>query len=210
MANNDKSKEYAELLEDENFEKWVWSKDNCNKLIKYLNSNKSRKEIVRREKYSPYAYGIVLNVDLFDENYKERRLKFVKIGFTQQDTDSDCRNRMTDVEKDIEKRDDKYKDKTSVLFVIMKNPVDTSTHSEFETNFRKRWGMPVSNEFAQHHNLPFHTEWVLTTQGFIDDAKKVIEEAEKEGRVDASIFKERGIKFEESKIPQELRKHRRE
>ena len=93
----------------------------------------------------------------------------------------------------------------------MKNPVDTSTHSEFEKNFRKRCGMPVTNNYAQeNHNLPFHTEWVLTTQSFIDRMRKVIKQAGKEGRVDASIFKQRSIKFEESKIPKELLKYRRE
>ena len=208
MANNDK---YAQLLEDKEFVKWFWFGNKGNTLIKHLNSDKRREEIVRREENSPYAYGIVLNVDLFDDKFKEDQLKFVKIGFTQQDTDSRCKNRITDVQRDIEKHDVKYKDKTSVLFVIMKNPVDTSTHSEFEKNFRKKWGMPVTNNYAQeNHNLPFHTEWVLTTQSFIDSMKKVIKEAEKEGRVDASIFKQHGIKFEESKIPKELLKYRRE
>ena len=95
MANNDK---YAQLLEDKEFVKWFWFGNNGNTLIKHLNSDKRREEIVRREKHSPYAYGIVLNVDLFDDKFKEDQLKFVKIGFTQQDTDSRCKNRMTDVQ----------------------------------------------------------------------------------------------------------------
>ena len=94
-----------------------------------------------------------------------------------------------------------------MLFVIMKNPVHTSTHSEFETNFRKRWGMPVSNEFAQHYELPIHTEWVLTTQGFIAHMLQVIEAAKQGGRIDASIFK--GITFDEKKLPAELLQYRR-
>ena len=95
MANNDK---YAQLLEDKEFVKWFWFGNNGNTLIKHLNSDKRREEIVRREENSPYAYGIVLNVDLFDDKFKEDQLKFVKIGFTQQDTDSRCKNRMTDVQ----------------------------------------------------------------------------------------------------------------
>ena len=114
---------------------------------------------------------------------------------------------MTDVQRDIEKDEVKYKYKTAVLFVIMKNPVDTSTHSEFETNFRKRWGMPVSNNFAESYNLAFGTEWVLTTQSFIDYMMRVIKKAEEQGRMDASIFKD--IKFDERKIPGELLQYRR-
>ena len=203
MANNDK---YTQLLKDKEFVKWFWSGNNGNTLIKHLNSDKSREEIVRREKYSPYAYGIVLNVNLFGDKFKED-LKFVKIGFTQQDTSSSCKNQITDVQRDIEKDEVKYKYKTAVLFVIMKNPADTSTHSEFETNFRKRWGMPVSSYFAESCNLPFCTEWVLTTQSFIDFMMRVIKKAEEEGRVDTSIFKD--IKFDERKIPEELLQYRR-
>lgn len=203
MANNDK---YAQLLKDKEFVKWFWFGNNGNTLIKHLDSDKSREEIVRREKYSPYAYGIVLNVNLFGDKFKED-LKFVKIGFTQQDTSSGCKNRMTDVQRDIEEDEVKYKYKTAVLFVIMKNPVDTSTHSEFETNFRKRWGMPVSNNFAESYNLALGTEWVLTTQSFIDYMMRVIKKAEEQGRMDASIFKD--IKFDERKIPGELLQYRR-
>ena len=157
---------------------------------------------MRREKNSPYAYGIVLNVNFFGDQFK-----FVKIGFTQQGTSSDCENRMTQVRREIESYRQHLQGKTSVLFVIMKNPVDTSTHSEFETNFRKRWGMPVSNEFAKHYELPIHTEWVLTTQGFIAHMLQVIEAAKQGGRIDASIFK--GITFDEKKLPAELLQYRR-
>ena len=200
MANIDDY--YAQRVLTEGFKNWFWSGQNGNTLIKHLNSDKGRQEIVRREKNSPYAYGIVLNVNFFGDQFK-----FVKIGFTQQGTRSDCVNRMTQVCKEIEKHGQHPQDKIAVLFVIMKNPVDTSTHSEFETNFRKRWGMPVSNDLAQRYNLPFHTEWVLTTQSFIVHMLKVIEAATQGGRIDASIFK--GITFDESKLPKELLQYRR-
>ena len=118
----------------EGFKNWFWSGQNGNTLIKHLNSDKGRPEIVRREINSPYAYGIVLNVNFFGDH----QFKFVKIGFTQRGTSSDCKNRMTQVRREIERYRQHLQGKTSVLFVIMKNPVDTSTHSEFETNFRKR------------------------------------------------------------------------
>ena len=200
MANIDEY--YAQQVLTERFKNWFWSGQNGNTLIEHLNSDKGRQEIVRREKNSPYAYGIVLNVNWFGGQFR-----LVKIGFTQQSTSSDCENRMTQVSREIESHGQHLQGKTAVLFVIMKNPVDTSTHSEFEKNFRKRWGMPVSNDLTQRHNLPFHTEWVLTTQGFIAHMLKVIEAATQRGRIDASIFK--GIAFDESKLPAELLQYRR-
>lgn len=194
--------DYYQLVLTEEFKNWFWYGQNGNTLIKHLNSDRGRQEIVRREKNSPYAYGIVLNVNFFGDQFK-----FVKIGFTQQGTSSDYKNRMTQVRREIESYRQHLQGKTSVLFVIMKNPVDTSTHSEFETNFRKRWGMPVSNEFAKHYELPIHTEWVLTTQGFIAHMLQVIEAAKQGGRIDASIFK--GITFDEKKLPAELLQYRR-
>ena len=195
--------DYYQLVLTEEFKNWFWYGQNGNTLIKHLNSDKGKPEIVRREKNSPYAYGIVLNVNFFGDQFK-----FVKIGFTQQGTSSDCENRMTQVCREIERHGPHLQGKTSVLFVIMKNPVDTSTHSEFETNFRKRWGMPVSNEFAQHYNLPFHTEWVLTTQSFILHMVKVIEAASQGGRIDASIFK--GITFDSERyLPPRFLQYRR-
>lgn len=197
--------DYYQLVQTDDFKKWFWYGQNGNTLIKYLNSDKGRQEIVRREKNSPYAYGIVLNVNVLGDQFKA--LKLVKIGFTQQGTSSDCANRMTQVCSEIERHGPHLQGKTAVLFVIMKNPVDTSTHSEFETNFRKRWGMPVSNEFAQSYNLPFHTEWVLTTQSSIAYMVQVIQAASQGGRIDASIFK--GITFNERCLPPGFLQYRR-
>ena len=198
--------DYYHLVLTEEFKNWFWYGQNGNTLIKHLNSDRGRQEIVRREKNSPYAYGIVLNVDFFGHEF--RNLKFVKIGFTQQDTGSDCENRMTQVRREIEGHNQRLRGKTAVLFVIMKNPVDTSTHSEFETNFRKRWGMPVSNEFALSYNLPFHTEWVLTTQSFIVHMLQVIQAASQGGRIDASLFK--GITFDSERyLPPGFLQYRR-
>ena len=197
--------DYYQLVQTDDFKKWFWYGQNGNTLIKYLNSDKGRQEIVRREMNSPYAYGIVLNVNVLGDQFKA--LKLVKIGFTQQGTSSDCANRMTQVRSEIERHGPHLQGKTAVLFVIMKNPVDTSTHSEFETNFRKRWGMPVSNEFAQSYNLPFHTEWVLTTQSSIAYMVQVIQAASQGGRIDASIFK--GITFNERCLPPGFLQYRR-
>ena len=204
MANIDEY--YAQQVLTERFKNWFWSGQNGNTLIEHLNSDKGRQEIVRREKNSPYAYGIVLNVNFFGDQFNA--LKLVKIGFTQQGTSSDCQNRMTQVCREIDRLCPHLQGKTAVLFVIMKNPVDTSTHSEFETNFRKRWGMPVSNEFALSYNLPFHTEWVLTTQSSIAYMLRVIQAASQGGRIDASIFK--GITFDSERcLPPGFLQYRR-
>ena len=197
--------DYYQLVQTDDFKKWFWYGQNGNTLIKYLNSDKGRQEIVRREMNSPYAYGIVLNVNVLGDQFNA--LKLVKIGFTQQGTSSDCANRMTQVCSEIERHGPHLQGKTAVLFVIMKNPVNTSTHSEFETNFRKGWGMPVSNEFAQSYNLPFHTEWVLTTQSSIAYMVQVIQAASQGGRIDASIFK--GITFNERCLPPGFLQYRR-
>ena len=196
---------YAQQVLTEGFKNWFWSGQNGNTLIKHLNSDKGRPEIVRREMNSPYAYGIVFNDKVLGDQFNA--LKLVKIGFTQQGTSSDCQNRMTQVCREIESQGPHLQGKTAVLFVIMKNPVDTSTHSEFERNFRKRWGMPVSNEFARSHKLPFHTEWVLTTQNSIAYMLQVIQAASQGGRIDASIFKE--ITFDERCLPPEFLQYRR-
>lgn len=196
---------YAQQVLTEGFKNWFWSGQNGNTLIKHLNSDKGRPEIVRREMNSPYAYGIVFNDNVLGDQFSA--LKLVKIGFTQQGTSSDCQNRMTQVCREIESQGPHLQGKTAVLFVIMKNPVDTSTHSEFERNFRKRWGMPVSNEFALSHKLPFHTEWVLTTQNSIAYMLKVIQAASQGGRIDASIFKE--ITFDERCLPPGFLQYRR-
>ena len=94
MANLDDY--YAQQVLMEGFKNWFWSGQNGNTLIKHLNSDKGRPEIVRREINSPYAYGIVLNVNFFGDQFK-----FVKIGFTQQGTSSDCKNRMTQVRRKL-------------------------------------------------------------------------------------------------------------
>ena len=56
--------DYYQLVLTEEFKNWFWFGQNGNTLIKYLNSDRGRQEIVRREKNSPYAYEIVLNVNL--------------------------------------------------------------------------------------------------------------------------------------------------
>ena len=72
MANLDDY--YAQQVLTEGFKNWFWSGQNGNTLIKHLNSDKGRPEIVRREMNSPYAYGIVLNVNFFGDQFKLLKL----------------------------------------------------------------------------------------------------------------------------------------
>ena len=61
--------DYYQLVLTEEFKNWFWFGQNGNTLIKHLNSDRGRQEIVRREKNSPCAYGIVLNVNLIGDQF---------------------------------------------------------------------------------------------------------------------------------------------
>lgn len=186
--NNEKSKrdeKFANLTENDDFAKWFWEKSNGNNFIKYLNKKRGNGDIVRREKWKPYVYGVVVN------SHNDENVKLVKIGFTQQDTKPDSGNRMENVRKEIIDSLKISENKVSILFVLMKNPVDTTKHSEFENNIRKKWGVPAKGDYVKKTwELPIHTEWVLTTQTHIDKMKKLIEDEKKKGEIDASIFKD--------------------
>ena len=56
-------KKYDELLNDNQFLNWFWSKGNSNKLIQFLNKHtqKEHNDELRRERYLPFLHGLVLN-----------------------------------------------------------------------------------------------------------------------------------------------------
>ena len=127
--------------------------------------------MVRHVKYPPYFYGVILNEyvikdpTLTDVEKKfNLKYKLLKVGFTQQETGSTKNTRMKAVREDIERRGWK----SSVLFVLKKPVIDNTKNKESEDEFRKTWGFPVSKTFAEEYDLPVKTEWVLTTQAFVD------------------------------------------
>lgn len=87
--------------------------------------------------------------------------KVMKIGLTQWKTNSNEDNRMKQI---ISKFKKKHSVDLSVIFVLMKNAVDTTTHHQFEKRVRENIGIPVDKAYAKSVDLPVHTEWVLTTQ----------------------------------------------
>lgn len=54
---------YDDLIGDEQFLEWFWSESNGNKLIQFLNKHtqKEHNDELRRERYLPFLYGLVLN-----------------------------------------------------------------------------------------------------------------------------------------------------
>ena len=57
-------KKYDELLKDNQFLNWFQSKGHGNKLIQFLNKHtqKEHNDELRRERYPPFVYGLVLKI----------------------------------------------------------------------------------------------------------------------------------------------------
>ncbi|XP_078350235.1 uncharacterized protein LOC144635040 isoform X2 [Oculina patagonica] len=178
---------------------WFWVGSNGNDLIKKLNASKKRVDFIRREKYRPVVYCIVLNDGQFpgktkDETKTEVQWKLCKVGFTQVDTATGTNNRMEDVRKKIcskyESKREGQKASPSVLFVLSIGAVDTTPYLQTEKRIREAVGWPIGKKLAKENGLPCSTEWVLTTQAFIEKIKESIDQKKKEGTADPiDLFK---------------------
>ena len=123
----------------------------------------------------------------------------MKIGFTQCSTVSGDDNRMEQIKKKF--KDDNDKD-VAVIFVLMKSAVDVSSHHDFEDRLRSNVGMSVKKDYVKSLELPVPTEWVLTTQDYIDKLKKYIKEQRGDkGSIDARILNLVPRSFEKFKLP---------
>ena len=183
------------LINDEEvskqFANWFWEGENGNLLIEKLNSVKNDEIISRESDESyPYIYGVVLNQKIF----QNKELKLVKVGLTQRNTApstsdakspstsgataSGSKNRMEVVRDRIRQE---YKSKAAILFVLRKNPTDTSSSSDCEKSIREKFGILIHKEVTNQLKLPVPTEWVLTTQNRIDLLKGNIKELKKNG-----------------------------
>lgn len=156
------------------FCKWFWEGSNGNRLIKKLNTSQHRKsDYVRREKFRPVVYCVVLNEREF------REWKLCKVGFTHVDTTPGTNNRMETLMEEVRKT---YKEKSgreaeaSVVFVLPVGAVDTTLFFDTEKRIRMDVGWPIRKDLAKKLGLPCSTEWVLTTQVFIG---KITEEIER-------------------------------
>ena len=183
----------------EEFIKWFWSGTNGNDLIKELNCSESHKDnYIRREIERPTIYCIVLNDGSFPGKEGKVQWKLCKVGFTHVSTAEGSHNRMEQVQAEIEK---KYKSKIAqkaaapVLFVLPIGAVDVTTFSVTEKRIRNAVGLPIHKDLAKKLGLPCSTEWVLTTQKFIDKIKERKEELQGKGSTDLiDLFKT--LKFE--------------
>ena len=179
---------YDDLIEDEQFLEWFWSKNNGNKLIQSLNkrTQKEHNDELRRERYPPFVYGLVLNDMIYigtnsRGNAFNKKFRIMKIGISE--LINDRINRITNKFNNLGKQ-------ISKIFILKKNAVDTTWRGDFEKRIRKNFGIPIRRKYAKFLGLEQPTEWVLTTTGYIEKFKKYQEEKLKElGSVDASILK---------------------
>ena len=179
---------YNDLIKDEQFSKWFWSGSNGNKLIQFLNKHTQEEhdDKLRRERYSPSVYGLVLNDIVYSgtsstANAFNKTFRLMKIGYSKL-TD----NRI----KKITKKFDNLGQQISTVFALKKNAVDTNWRHDFEKRIRNNFGIPIRTEYAMSLQLEEPTEWVLTTTGYIKKFKKYQKEKLKElGSIDAGIPK---------------------
>ena len=178
---------YNDLIEDEQFLQWFWFRRNGNKLIQFLNKHtqEGRDDKLRRERYSPSVYGLVLNDVVYSgtsskRNAFNKKFRLMKIGYSE----------LTDNRtKKIKKKFDNLGEQISTIFVLKKNAVDTSWGHHFEKRIRNNFGIPIRTEYDTYLRLEEPTEWVLTRTGCIKKFKKYQKELKELGSVDASILK---------------------
>ncbi|KXJ24240.1 Pre-mRNA-splicing factor ATP-dependent RNA helicase PRP16 [Exaiptasia diaphana] len=198
---------FGEKKDEDQFLEWFWTKSNGNSLIKKLNAYSVQNKLedrIRREKESPTIYGLVLNDGDFPFKDGNDQWKLCKVGFTHCTTKKGENNRMEQVKQKIKKtyqfkEPDDPDSRASVLFVLPIGAVDTTPFIGTEERIRMKVGKPVHKDVAKLNKLPYHTEWVLTTQKRIDDIiKKKDEKAEENKGSDViDIFKD----FEDAPSP---------
>jgi hypothetical protein len=181
---DDKAREY--------FYKWFWTGKNGNELIEALNTHRcdqrgfSNPDRIWREKDPPVIYCIIIN----DDCIAGRDWKLCKVGYTRQPTDKKTNNRMEQVMKEIKE----VYGNAAVIFILPIRAIDTTPHFETEGKVRGYVGFKIHKDVAKELKLPVPTEWVLTTQKYIDKLRKVIKEVH-----DTQVFKEPCNRFHKDK-----------
>ena len=191
---------------------WFWKNEieNGKNLIGALNSSSKRIDCKIRmldEKNYPHIYCIVSNNDNSPGKFKvtDKRIiqwKYCKVGITEKDTTTDKKNRMETVEKSIIRATD---EDASIIFVQQVKDTDSTKNNEIEEDVRRHIGWPVHKDLAKEINLPFPTEWVITTQSYINIIKKMIKMQDVH---DTARFLETVPEFQEDKkyLPNDLSK----
>ena len=121
----------------------------------------------------------------------------MKIGLTQCKTESNEDNRRKQIISKFKKNNGL---ELRVIFYLMKNAVDTTTHRQVEKRVRENIGIPVNKAYAMSVKLPVHTEWVLTTQDYVRKLRQYIKEEKQVQSIDLKILKTSNFgKFELTK-----------
>ena len=180
-------------------------------MVDLLNENRSGNEDkIRKEKYSPRIYFIVINYD-YHEDGSQCIWKFVKVGFTHgnaTDSEEHPDTRLDQVKSEILSRlqkgskskywtDPKNLNKVSVLMKPCIKAIDTGNYFEIEKRCRRYFGIKVEHKYEENGEilklpLPVYTEWVITTQDFITKIMKL-------DRTDTSLFDKEKNQFNSNK-----------
>lgn len=162
--------------EETAFLEWFWKKSHGNDLVTKLNAyaqGKQKEDRIRREKESPVVYCVVLNdADFPFKDEKGKQWKLCKVGFTHRPIKRGQGNRMEVVENKIVTKYNNHNEKeaeASTLFALRIGAVDITPFHDTEKRIREKIGKPVRKEKAKELGLPLSTEWVLTTQEYIDN-----------------------------------------
>lgn len=179
-----------------------WREPDRDGLIKQLNTYAQKKKLpyrIRLEINSPVVYAIVVNNFPLAGGQQNDQVKLAKVGFTHVSIGKDTKNRMEQVQKQIEKAlaPKAPKVKASILFPWRIRALDTRSFHDIEDDIRRKVGIPVKQANAKDLNLPAPTEWVLTTQKHINLIRNLRESKQWEEMFD--IFE----RIEAPDIPEE-------
>lgn len=177
---------------------YVFENKHTNAFIKHFNKptvSGLDSDKLRLENIPPHIYMIVVNRPTILINGK--KLFLMKVGFTQISVAKASNNRMEEVRDKIKRNlkteykfPDDNKPKVAILFKFLIHALDTRPFYDIEKWVREKVGFPLPKENAKEWCLPVSTEWVLTTQEYIDKIKKKVEDLkDKKKVISTEIFK---------------------
>lgn len=174
----------------DDFLRWFWNQSNGNYLIKRLNEYarlNNWSDRIRREKYIPHIYGIVLNGFRNPEESDAPHWKLVKVGLTHKSIQRGSNNRMEQLERKLRRKGFN----PSTLFVLPIGSLDTNLFHHTEGRIRKKVGRPLKKQKAIEFELPVPKEWAVTTQEHIDEINRKVDAKKRECSVDViDVFKD--------------------
>ena len=110
-------------------------------MIQFLNTHtqKEHNDELRRERYPPFVYGLVLNYIAYHGtssrgNAFNKKFRLMKTGFSEL-----IDNRI----KQITKIFNNLGKQITVMFYLRKNAVDTTWHRDFEKRIRNNFEIPI-------------------------------------------------------------------